>query len=188
MSFPHSKLVDVASLVTKAAACLYDGTSAATFTLGTWPSGKTGRLKITISAVTGHTDVAGTITIGSETLTFMAGSTPPITKQTTVNLTSNPVITSTGLDCHVRIVVIDTGGAEILIETLTAIDIKFRDEAEYYSQAIGGFVKRPAQCVTDETVSCINDVIRYNSIDYPIKAIHAKRDRLGIERRRVLQF
>jgi hypothetical protein len=70
----------------------------------------------------------------------------------------------------------------------TAIDIKFRDEAEYYSQAIGGFVKRPAQCVTDETASQVNDVIRYNGVDYPIKAIHPKRDRLGIERRRVLQF
>lgn len=184
MPFPHAKLTDSASLVTKSAASLYDGTSSATFTLSAWPSGKTGRLKITISSVTGHADCAGTITAGSETVTFTQAG----TKQTTTNLTSNPVITSTGLDCHVHITVIDTGGADIMVETVTATDIKFRDEQEYYSQAIGAFVKRPAQCVTDETTSQINDIIRYNGVDYPIKAIHAKRDRLGIERRRVLQF
>lgn len=184
MPFPHAKLTDSASLVTKAAASLYDGTSSATFTLSTWPSGKTGRLKITISSTTGHTDCAGTITAGSEAIVFSQSG----TKQTTVNLTANPTITSTGLDCHVRIVVIDIGGAEILVETVTAIDIKFKDEQEYYNQAIGAFVKRPARAITDETISQINDVIRFNGMDYPIKAIHAKRDRLGIERRRVLHF
>ena len=134
--------------------------------------------------MTGHTDCAGSIVAGSETVTFTQAG----TKQTTTNLTSNPVITGTGLDCHVHITVIDTGGQDILVETVTPIDIKFRDEAEYYSQAIGAFVKRPAQAITDETTSQINDVIRFNGHDYPIKAIHAKRDRLGIERRRVLQF
>lgn len=184
MPFPHAKLTDSASLVTKAAASLYDGTSSATFTLSTWPSGRTGRLKITISSVTGHTDCAGSITAGSETVTFTQAG----TKTTTTNLTAKPTTTSTGLDCHVHITVIDAGGADIMVETVTPIDIKFRDEQEYYNQAIGAFVKRPAQAITDETTSQINDVIRFNGRDYPIKAIHAKRDRLGIERRRVLQF
>lgn len=183
MPFPHAKLTDSASLVTKAAASLYDGTSSATFTLGTWPSGKTGRLKITISSVAGHTDCAGSITVGSEIVTFTQAG----TKTTTTNLTANPVITSTGLDCHCHLTVIDTGGADIMVETITPIDIKFRDEQEYYNQAIGAFVKRPAQCVTDETASRINDIIRFNGVDYPIKAIHPKKDRY-FERRRVLQF
>ena len=184
MSFPHAKLTDPALLVTKAAASIFDGTMVASPTIGTWPTGITGRCKVTISLVAGHTDLSGTIVIGSETLTFTQAG----TKTTTTNLTAKPTVSSANIDCHCHITVIDAGGADVLTETTTAIDIKFKDEAEYYSQSMGGFVKRPAQCVTDETASRVNDVIRYNLVDYPIKAIHAKRDRLGIERRRVLQF
>ncbi|MCK9570644.1 hypothetical protein M0R72_16975 [Candidatus Pacearchaeota archaeon] len=184
MPFPHAKLTDPAYLVTKAPASLFDGTATATFTLGTWPSGRTGRLKITISSVTGHTDCAGSIAAGSETLTFTQAG----TKTTTVNLTANPVTTSTGLDCHVHITVIGVGGADILTETLTAIDIKYKDETKYFSQAIGGFVVRPAHCTTDETASVVGDVIRYAGVDHVIKAIHTTDDRHGLEIKRKLEF
>lgn len=182
--FPHAKLTDPAHLVTKAAHSLYNAASAATLTLtGTLPS-VAFRCSVRLYTATGKTDCAGRVTVGSENLDFLAAS----KKTTTTLLTALPVVTTANLNCMIEIIALNSGGAEILTETLTAIDVKFRDEAEYYSQAIGGFVKRPAQCVTDETVSQVNDVIRYNGVDYPIKAIHAKRDRLGIERRRVLQF
>jgi hypothetical protein len=185
MPFPHSKLVDPASLVTKGPVTLHNGESSTTLTLtGTWPANGS-KIAIVASAITGHADCSGTLVInGSETITFtQAGR-----KTNTVNLTARPAITTANLDCHLLITALDSGLAPILVETITPIDIKFKDEAEYYSQAIGGFVKRPAQAITDETLSKVGDIIRFGGIDYPIKAIHAKRDRLGIERRRVLQF
>jgi hypothetical protein len=184
MPFPHAKLVDSAYLVTHAAASLFDGTMAASPTIGAWPTGITGRCKVTLSSVSGHTDMAGTITIGSETLTFTQAG----TKTTTVNLTAKPTVTSSGLDCHAHITVIDSGGADVQVETLTALDIKWKDETEYYSQAIGGFVKRPAHCTTDETSSQVGDVVRYAGIDHVIKAIHVIDDRHGIEIKRKLEF
>ena len=184
MPFPHAKLCDPAYLVTKAAASIFDGTMVASPTIGTWPTGITGRCEVTLSSVTSHTDCAGTITIGSETLTFIQAG----TKTTTVNLTSKPTVTSSGLDCHCHITVTDTGGADVLVETLTAIDIKFKDETEYYSQTIGGFVKRPAHCTTDETASQVGDIIRFGGVDHVIKAIHPTDDRHGLEIKRKLEF
>jgi hypothetical protein len=184
MPFPHAKLTDAAYLVTKAPASLFDGNATATFTLGTWPVGKTGRLKVAVSSVTGHTDCAGSIVAGTETLTFTQAG----TKTTTVNLTAKPVTTSSGLDCHVHITVIDTGGADIMAETLTAIDIKYKDETKYFSSAIGDFITRPAHCTTDETASQVGDIIRYGGIDHVIKAIHPTDDRHGLEIKRKLEF
>lgn len=182
--FPHMKLCDSAYLVTKAPTSLFDGTMVASPTIGAWPTGITGRCKVTLSSVTGHTDCAGTITIGSETLTFTQAS----TKTTTVNLTAKPTVTSSGLDCHCHITVIDSGGADIQVETLTPIDIKWKDETEYYSQAIGGFVKRPAHCTTDETASRVGDIIRFGGADHVIKAIHVVDGRHGLEIKRKLEF
>jgi len=179
-----AKLPDSAYLVTKAPSSLFDDTITASLTLAAWPTGRTGKLKVTVSAVAGHTDCAGTVTLGTETLTFVAAG----TKLTTVNLTANPAASSANLDCHLHITVVDTGGADIMVDTLTAIDINFTDEQEYYSQAIGGFAKRPAQAITDNETAEVGDVVRIGTIDYPVKAVHVKKDRLGLERMRVLQF
>jgi hypothetical protein len=182
MPFPHAKLCDPAYLVTKAAASIFDGTMIASPTIGAWPTGITGRCKVTLSSVTSHTDCSGTITIGSETLTFTQAG----TKQTTVSLTAKPTVTSSGLDCHCT--VIDSGGADVLAETLTALDIKWKDETKYFSSSIGGFVIRPAHCITDETASVVGDVIRYAGVDHVIKAIHPTDGRHGLEIKRKLEF
>ena len=183
--FPHAKLVDPAYLVTKSPISLFDGTATASITLtGTWPAGKTGRCKVTISVVGEHTSVTGTLTIDSETLTFTQAG----TKVTSVNRTANPTVTSSGLDCHMHITVIDTGGQDIEAETLTAIDIKFTDEQKYYSQKIGDFITIPANCITDNTTCQIKDIIRYGGRDMQINAIHGKDHRLGLEQFRILEF
>jgi len=88
----------------------------------------------------------------------------------------------------VEILAIDSGGAPIVAETLTAIDIKYRDETKYFSSSIGDFVIRPAHCTTDETASQIGDVIRYAGVDHVIKAIHPTDDRHGLEIKRKLEF
>jgi hypothetical protein len=184
MPFPHAKLCDPAYLVTKALASIFDGTMIASPTISTWPTGITGRCKVTLSSVTGHVDVAGTITIGTETLTFTQAG----TKTTTVNLTTKPTVTSSGLDCHCHITVINTGGADVQVETINAIDIKWKDETKYFSSSIGNFVIRPAHCTTDETASQVGDVVRYAGIDHPIKAIHTIDGRHGLEIKRKLEF
>ena len=153
-----------AVLVTKSPVSLYDGTSSATFTLGTWPSGKTGRLKITISSVAGHTDCAGSITAGSETVTFTQAG----TKQTTTNLTSNPVITSTGLDCHAHITVIDTGGADILTETLTTINTRIEAYNSGFYNSQGVWTKTNS-LILSTTELQIGDIVRKGTKDYKIQ-------------------
>lgn len=184
MPFPHAKLTDPAHLVTKAAHSLYNAASAATLTLtGTLPS-VSFRCSVRLYTATGKTDCAGRVTVGSENLDFLVAG----KKTTTTLLTALPVVTTANLNCVIEIIALNSGGAEILTETLTAIDIKFRDEAEYYSQAIGGFVKRPAHCTTDETSSQVNDIIRFNGMDHPIKAIHTIDGRHGLEIKRKLEF
>jgi hypothetical protein len=184
MVFPHAKLVDSAYLVTKSHHKLYDATSAATITLtGTLPT-VSFRCRITISSVTGHTDCLGHVLINAEDINFLVAT----TKTSTILLTALPTVTTTGLDCHILIEAINSGGADIMVETLTVIDIKFKDETEYYSQAIGGFVTRPAHCTTDETASQVHDIIRYGGNDYEIKAIHTIDDRHGQEIKRKLEF
>lgn len=183
LSFPHS-----AYLVTEAAVSLFDGTLTASPTIGAWPTGITGRCKVTISSVTGHTDCAGTITIGSETLTFLAGSTPPITKQTTVNLTAKPTVTTSGLDCHCHITVIDTGGADVVAETLTAIKIRFEPTSKMYMNATGTWTQSQAYAMVVNSTIKLTDVIRYNSTNYPVKQIEALNWLDGTELYRILYF
>ncbi|MCK9568968.1 hypothetical protein M0R72_08510 [Candidatus Pacearchaeota archaeon] len=179
LSFPHD-----AYLVTEAAVSLFDGTLTASPTIGAWPSGVTGRCKVTISSVTGHTDVAGTITIGTETLTFIQAG----IKQTTVNLTAKPTVTSSGLDCHCHITVVDTGGADVVAETLTAIKIRFEPTSKMYMNATGAWTQSQAYAMVVNSTIKINDIIRYNSTDYPVKQIEAFNWLDGIELYRILYF
>jgi hypothetical protein len=179
LSFPHS-----AYLVTKAAVSLFDGTLTASPTIGAWPTGITGRCKVTISSVVGHTDCVGTITIGSETLTFSQAS----TKQTTVNLTAKPTVTSSGLDCHCHTTVIDTGGADVIAETLTAIKIRFEPTSKMYMNATGAWTQSQASAMVVNSTIKINDIIRYNSVDYPVRQIEALNWLDGNELYRILYF
>jgi len=184
MSFPHAKLTDPAYLVTKASHSLYNAASAATLTLtGALPS-VSFRCSVRLYTATGKTDCAGRVTVGSENLDFLVAG----KKITATLLTALPIVTTTNLNCMVEILAIDSGGAPIVAETLTAIDIKYRDETKYFSSSIGDFVIRPAHCTTDETASQIGDVIRYAGVDHVIKAIHPTDDRHGLEIKRKLEF
>lgn len=184
--FPHVKLCDPAYLVTKATKKLFDavpGASPITLT-GTAPTTQF-KCRCKVSASGTHTDLVGHLYINAEDLNFTAGVT---TKQSTTLLTSIPVVTYSGLDCSVLIECVDSGGADIKAETLTAIDIKYKDETKYFSTSIGDFVTRPAHCTTDETASQVGDTIRYAGVDHIIKAIHPTDDRHGLEIKRKLEF
>jgi hypothetical protein len=180
LSFPHD-----AYLVTKAAVSLFDGTLTASPTIGSWPTGITGRCKVTISSVAGHTDVAGTITIGSETLTFSQAG----TKQTTANLTAKPTITSSGLDCHCHITVIDVGGADVIAETLTALKIKYEYVASGFYQPTGVWTSYSGSyALTKSRLPNKNDIIRYNGDDLVITKIEPFFLLNGNELYRILYF
>ena len=153
-----------AYLVTKSAVSLFDGTLTASPTIGSWPTGITGRCKVTISPVTGHTDCVGSITIDSETLTFTQAG----TKQTTINLTAKPTVTSSGLDCHCHITVIDTGGADVVAETLTTINTRIEayNSGFYNSQ---GIWTKTNSLILSTTELQIGDIIRKGTRDYRIQ-------------------
>ena len=158
LSFPHS-----AYLVTKAAVSLFDGTLTASPAIGAWPSGITGRCKATVSSVAGHTDCAGSITIGSETLTFIQAG----TKQTTISLTAKPVVTSSGLDCHCHITVIDTGGADVTAETLTTINTRIESYNSGFYNAQGVWTKTNS-LILSTTELQIGDIVRKGTKNYHI--------------------
>lgn len=156
-----------AYLVEKSATSLFDGTMVASPTIGLWPSGVTGRCKVTISSVAGHTDVAGTLTVGGETLTFSQAG----TKLTTVNLTAKPTVTSSGLDCHCHIAVIDTGGADVMTETLTALKVRYEPTLATIKDPSGNFTTYSGYFMVRDSSIVLGNVIRYNSTDYVLKRI-----------------
>jgi hypothetical protein len=68
------------------------------------------RCAVTLSTAAGHVDCAGSVTVGSETLTFTAAG----KKTTTTFLSALPAILCTGLDCDVLVEALNSGGAPIL--------------------------------------------------------------------------
>lgn len=77
------------------------------------------RLAITISAVTGHTTLAGTVTVNDEELEFTEA-----TRQTNAeDLTELPEISVEGLDCNILIECISTTGEILYRETLVPITV-----------------------------------------------------------------
>lgn len=179
LDFPHS-----ASLVTNAPVMLFDGLTTASITLGTWPAGRTGKIKATVSSVAGHTDCAGTLMLGTETLTFIQAG----TKTTTVDLTANPAASSANLDCHLHLEVVDTGLAPIMAETLTTIMIRFEPTSKTYQNAQGAWTQSQAYAMVVGSTIGLNSVIRYNSIDYTTKQIEAFNWLDGTELYRILYF
>ena len=157
-------LVAGAYLVAKAAVSLFDGTLTASPTIGSWPTGTTGRCKVIISSVTGHTDCAGTITIGSETLTFTQAG----TKQTTISLTAKPTVTSSALDCHCHITVTDVGGADVTAETLTAINTRIEAYNSGFYNSQGVWTKTNSLILSTTEIQ-IGDIVRKGARDYRIR-------------------
>lgn len=148
---------------------LYDDTTAATLTLtGSLPSVNF-RCRVTISAATGHTDVAGSVVVGSETLDFLAAG----TKTTTTALSALPIITTSGLDCNILVEAITTGGAPIQAETATATKIHFENTASGYFNAQGQWTVFSGSYAMCRDAAVVGDKLRYGGADLPIKKVDA---------------
>ena len=162
---------DSGYLVTVAETSIFDGTLTASPTIGSWPSGITGRCKVTLSSVSGHADCAGTITIGGETLTFTQAG----TKITTVNLSAKPAVSSSGLDCHCHITVIDAGGAPVMTETATATKIQFENTSSGFFTPEGVWKVYSGSYALCKDAAAVDDILRYNSVDMPIKKVDVEK-------------
>lgn len=156
---------------------LYDGTTAATLTLtGSLPS-VSFRCKVTISAVAGHTDVAGSVVVGSETLTFAAAG----TKTTTTALSALPTITTSGLDCNILVEAITTGGAPIIEETAIALKTRFENTQKSYLNSQGVWSKSQAIAYVIDSSCDIGTKFSQGGYDYTIDQVHAFPDLRGRE-------
>lgn len=180
LSFPHD-----AYLVTYDNHILYSGTpTASPITLtGSAPS-TAFRCRVKITSVTGHTDCVGSITIGSETIDFTAAG----TKTTTVSISALPTVTYSGLDCHILIEAISTGGQVIRDETETAIKIRFEPTSKAFQDAQGAWTQSQAYAMVVNNTITHDDIIRYNSVDYKVKQIEAFNWLDGTEIYRILYF
>jgi hypothetical protein len=135
------------------------------------------RCAVTIAAVTGHADCAGSVTIGTETLIFTAAG----KNTTTTFLSALPAVSCANLDCNVLIEAITTGGTPILKETATAIKCRFMNSQKAFLDSAGAWTQSQAIADTTDENCSIGDVFRFNSIDYNIGQISCFTDLAGAE-------
>ena len=130
---------------------------------------------VTASAITGHADLTGTVTIGSEVLTFTSAT----RKTTTILLSALPAISTSGLDCQLVIEVLSSGGANIQKETLTAITCLWVPEQKRFQDALGAWTLSNAIALT-KTACNVDDIIRYAGSDYTIKQVTGGNRVMGV--------
>jgi len=128
------------------------------------------RCKVAASGT--HTDLVGHLYINAEDLNFISGVT---TKQSTTLLTSLPVVTYLGLDCSILVECLDSGGADIKAETLTAIAIRLEKYDSGYYNASGVWTKTDTQ-ILSQTLLSIGDKVRYGGKDYTIRKVEDNTD------------
>jgi len=189
----HSKLTDSSYLVTKAITELYDAVPSASpisaSAIGTPPT-VAYRCRAKVTTSTTHTDCAGTLTIGSDVLTFTAANQIKICT-TTITANTKPAISFVGLDCNILIECIDAGGSPILSEILTAIDVAWNDTQKWLPSPEGGWTAITATTAeTDNSTIDVGDILRKTSTgsDYVVKSVHTVKNHLGLEIKRRLTF
>lgn len=132
---------------------------------------------VTVSAITGHVDVAGSVVVGEEVLAFTAAT----RKTTTVLLTTLPVITQMGLDCNILIEALSSGGAPIQKETLTSILIGFKKTQKAIMMPDGTFSVCSAIAKTTNTLCVAGTILRIDNQDYNVFQVEPKNKPSGRE-------
>ncbi len=157
-------------LVSKSAAKLYDALSSGVLALsGEWPSGFTGRVAITITSETGHTDCIGSVAVGSESKSFTASG-QRLTF--TTYLTALPAIVATGLDCYILVEVLTTSGQPYYEETLTAVTCRWTPTQKSFRNSLGEWETSDAEVLTTSTLCNATDVLRYEGLDYVVRQVN----------------
>ena len=115
------------------------------------------RVAITLSAISGHTDLAGSVFVNAEELVFTRAARLTNARE----LTAPPVVTTIGLDCSILIECITTGGSLIRIETLKAIEIICLPNTRILRDPSGSGWMQTSYDVWSEEPLSIGDQIRY---------------------------
>ncbi len=158
---------------------LYDGlTSAISLDEDELPDGAY-RLAITVSPVTGHTAVEGTVTIDEEELEFTEAT--RLTNED--ELTGLPEISVEGLDCNILIECISSTGEVLYQETLVPITVVVFPKTRVVPSPHGssGYMETNYNVYTEAALK-IGDQIRYTdphqgtTIDIYVKDISSAVD------------
>lgn len=163
----------------KSTAILYDAVGSGTLTLtGSWPSGLTGRVAITVTSETGHTDCAGSIAVGSESKTFSASG-QRLTY--TTYLTARPIIVATGLDCHILVEVLTTSGQPYQDEAVTAVTCRWTPTQKSFRNSMGEWETSDAEVLTTSSAVNVNAVLQFGNKDFEVKEADPKAKLSGRE-------
>ena len=130
------------------------------------------RVKVTASGT--HTDCAGNLTIGSDTLTFSATGQIKICT-TIITASTKPAISFTGLDCNILIECLDVGGAEIKTETATATKIQFENTSSGFYNSEGKWTVYSGSYAMCKDAATVGSILRYNSLDHTIEKVDVER-------------
>lgn len=155
---------------------IFSGLSAATLTLnGDGLPTVAFKCAITLSTSTGHIDVTGSITIGSETISFTSAT----RKTSTVMLSALPTITTSGLDCNILIEALNIGGAPIQKESQYDIFCRFMGTEKAYKNSEGIWTTSQAVVDTTDPNCKIGCIFSYGGYDFHIDQTDPK---LGFSR------
>lgn len=159
-------------------------------------SGDNGTGLVTVlnaTAFTSGLDMAGSLVVGADTLTFTIAS----KKTSTSALTSVPTVNNTGLDCNVLIECIDTGGAPIYTTTETDLPCKIEVKSKSIPSPEGGWTSVASTQMQARGYFDVGDVIKFDidnpfsttaGIEHPIVSFHPKEPYMGKEDIKILQF
>lgn len=174
-------------------------TDASLIALGVTASLKAGDNGTGIVTVLGHVhftsglDVAGTVTITTETITYTVAA----TKTTTVILTSLPVVTYANLDCKITIKCINSGGAPLYIETETNLPCKIEIKSKSVPRPEGGWTSIQSTQMQARGTFAAGDLIKFdiaNPTDptdgtaHPVANWRPKLANMGKENIKILEF
>lgn len=136
------------------------------------------KCKITLSVSGAHNDVAGTVTVNAEVITFTQAS----TKTTTTNLTVLPTITTANLDCQVKITCIDTGNADIYQHSYADFFCRWEDVNVLFMNNLGAWTQSNAKVVCKEAYA-VGDYLRKDgtTTEYAIKQMTVVNDLDAVE-------
>ena len=115
------------------------------------------RVAITLSAVSGHADTAGSVFINAEELVFTKATRLTNARE----LTALPVVTTIGLDCNILVECISLGGAPLKKEVLKAIEIICFPNTQILRDPSGSGWMQTSYDIWSEEPMSIGDQIRY---------------------------
>lgn len=152
-----------------------------------------------VTALTPHAhftlglDVAGTITVGSDVLTFTAAG----TKLTSTNLTSLPVITTGNLDCYILITALDSGGNPIQTSTETDLPCTIKLISRGVQASDGTWASVKSTEIRARGSFDVGDIIKFDihnffdptdGIEHPVTNWRPDKGLMGRENIKILEF